>query len=349
MNDKFCNHYLCFGDGEYVSNIGKEEGDQSNTPFFACFLSRAKQDIDRYEQENAAYLAAPAKDQNLIRKRNKTGYNVFFSRKVNEVNNCQDKSHIPTKRGAIARFVGDAWKALSNEEREVFEREADKLNDEEHCVENEVHGQQGSRDDDSFCNSTTGPSICNKGEGSETQILDGNDTDSQPEPLVDEHEQRQVLPPDVTQEMSDDENHTALPSPTLPLEPPPPYMPEDDDERNHPPQEYKHHYPPPPINPIVVHQPQFSDFLAFLSGVSGAQQMHHFPPGMPPPNYPPMPYPPPGPYPPPNLDFGIPPPHEMPPYEMPLPPYGSDGMPPHHPDQPLPFYQPPLSYLEEDE
>ena len=340
---------LVFLGGEYVSNIGKEEDDQSNTPFFVCFLSRAKQDIYRYEQENAAYLAAPAKDQNPIRKRNKTGYNVFFSRKVNEVKSCQDKSDIPIKkRGAIARFVGDAWKALSNEEREVFEREADKLNEEEHCVENEVRGQQGSRDDDSICNSTTCPSICNKGEGSETQILDGNDTDLQPEPLLDEHEQRQVLPPDVTQEMSDDENHTALPSPVI--EPPPPYMPEDDDdERNYPPQEYKHHYPPgPPINPLVVHQPQFSDFLAFLSGVSRTQQMHHFPPGMPPPNYPPpMPYPP-GPYPPPNLDFGIPP-HEMPPYEMPLPPYGSDGMPYPHPDQPLPFYQPPLSYLEEDE
>ena len=288
------------------------------------FLSRAKQDIERYEKENAAYLAASAKDRNPIRnKRNKTGYNVFFSKKVNEVRNHQDKSHIPIKRGAVAKFVGDAWRALSNEERDVFEREAHQLNDKEHC------------------DNLLLLSVCNE-KGSETQKLDGNDNDLQPEPLVDENEQHQVLLPDgvVTQEMSDDENHTAVPSP-LPLEPPPPYMPEDD-ERNHPPQEYKHHYPPPPINPIVVHQPQFSDFLAFMSGVSRAQQMHHFPPGMPPqPNYPPPNMP----YPTPNLDFGISP-HEMPPYEMPLPPYGSEGMPPPLPEHPLPFYQPPPYYEE---
>lgn len=62
-----------------------------------------------------------------LRKRNKTGYNLFFSAHVLRMKNSE--SGVPTERGSVARIVGDAWKKMSNEERDFYEREADKQND----------------------------------------------------------------------------------------------------------------------------------------------------------------------------------------------------------------------------
>ena len=62
-----------------------------------------------------------------IRKRNKTGYNLFFSAHVLRMKTSD--SGVPSERGCVARIVGDAWKKMSNEEKDFYEREADKQND----------------------------------------------------------------------------------------------------------------------------------------------------------------------------------------------------------------------------
>eukprot|EP00956_Cyclotella_meneghiniana_P028725 scaffold67766_cov52-Cyclotella_meneghiniana.AAC.6 len=62
-----------------------------------------------------------------FRKRNKTGYNLFFSAHVLRMKNTENG--VPSERGSVARIVGDAWKKMSEEERDFYEREADKQND----------------------------------------------------------------------------------------------------------------------------------------------------------------------------------------------------------------------------
>lgn len=62
-----------------------------------------------------------------FRKRNKTGYNLFFSAHVLRMKNTE--TGVPSERGSVARIVGDAWKKMTEEERDFYEREADKLND----------------------------------------------------------------------------------------------------------------------------------------------------------------------------------------------------------------------------
>jgi hypothetical protein len=84
---------------------------------------RAKPDKDRYEEQMANYQA-PEKQN---RKRNKTGYNLFFSAHVLRMKNSD--SGVPSERGSVARIVGDAWKKMSAEEKDFYEREADKHND----------------------------------------------------------------------------------------------------------------------------------------------------------------------------------------------------------------------------
>lgn len=86
-------------------------------------LRRAKPDKDRYEEQMANYQA-PEKQN---RKRNKTGYNLFFSAHVLRMKNSD--SGVPSERGSVARIVGDAWKKMSAEEKDFYEREADKHND----------------------------------------------------------------------------------------------------------------------------------------------------------------------------------------------------------------------------
>lgn len=61
------------------------------------------------------------------KKRNKTGYNLFFSAHVLRMKNSE--LGVPSERGSVARIVGDAWKKMTDEERDFYEKEADKQND----------------------------------------------------------------------------------------------------------------------------------------------------------------------------------------------------------------------------
>lgn len=65
-------------------------------------------------------------DKQTNRKRNKTGYNMFFSAHVLRLK--QSETGVPSERGSVARLVGNAWKQLSNEDKQYYEREADKQN-----------------------------------------------------------------------------------------------------------------------------------------------------------------------------------------------------------------------------
>lgn len=89
----------------------------------AKYEERAKADRKRYEEQMAAYQPP---DRASNKKRNKTGYNMFFSAHVLRLR--QSDSGVPSERGSVARLVGLAWKALSAEEKQYYEREADKHN-----------------------------------------------------------------------------------------------------------------------------------------------------------------------------------------------------------------------------
>lgn len=88
-----------------------------------CRVYSAKTDRKRYEEQMAQYQP-PDKQSN--RKRNKTGYNMFFSAHVLRLK--QTESGVPSERGSVARLVGTAWKQLSADEKQFYEREADKHN-----------------------------------------------------------------------------------------------------------------------------------------------------------------------------------------------------------------------------
>jgi hypothetical protein len=51
---------------------------------------------------------------------------MFFSSHVLRLK--QTESGVPSERGSVARMVGSAWKQLSQEEKQYYEREADKHN-----------------------------------------------------------------------------------------------------------------------------------------------------------------------------------------------------------------------------
>lgn len=101
-------------------------------------MYRAKADRKRYEAEMAAYQPP---DKVANRKRNKTGYNMFFSSHVLRLK--QTESGVPSERGSVARLVGNAWKQLSNEEKNFYEREADR-----HNGMNPVHGPDEEDEED---------------------------------------------------------------------------------------------------------------------------------------------------------------------------------------------------------
>jgi hypothetical protein len=90
---------------------------------FVAFYRRAKGDRTRYEKQMAVYQPP---DKQANRKRNKTGYNMFFSAHVLRLKNSE--SGVPSERGSVARLVGTAWKSLNPEEKQFYEREADKHN-----------------------------------------------------------------------------------------------------------------------------------------------------------------------------------------------------------------------------
>lgn len=89
----------------------------------AKYEERAKADRKRYDEQMAQYQPP---DRASNRKRNKTGYNMFFSAHVLRLK--QSETGVPSERGSVARLVGTAWKSLSAEEKQYYEREADKHN-----------------------------------------------------------------------------------------------------------------------------------------------------------------------------------------------------------------------------
>lgn len=71
----------------------------------AKYEERAKADRKRYEEQMAQYQPP---DKQANRKRNKTGYNMFFSAHVLRLK--QSEMGVPSERGSVARLVGTAWK-----------------------------------------------------------------------------------------------------------------------------------------------------------------------------------------------------------------------------------------------
>lgn len=72
----------------------------------------------------AAYQP-PEKQKN--KKRNKTGYNMFFSAHVLRLK--QSDTGVPSERGSVARIVGNAWKvSLKNYKKQLFHPQIKSLN-----------------------------------------------------------------------------------------------------------------------------------------------------------------------------------------------------------------------------
>lgn len=67
---------------------------------------------------------------------------MFFSAHV--VRLKQSETGVPSERGSVARIVGETWKRLSAEEKQFYEREADKHNDANPVPEEE----EGVEEDD---------------------------------------------------------------------------------------------------------------------------------------------------------------------------------------------------------
>jgi len=75
----------------------------------AIYEEKAREDRRRYEAQMAAYQP-PEKQRN--KKRNKTGYNMFFSAHVLQLKDSEQG--VPSERGSVARLVGNAWKVRSS-------------------------------------------------------------------------------------------------------------------------------------------------------------------------------------------------------------------------------------------
>jgi len=105
-----------------VASTGNQWKELSSTEK-AKYDERAKSDRKRYDDQMAQYQPP---DKQANRKRNKTGYNMFFSAHVLRLK--QSETGVPSERGSVARLVGTAWKQLTAEEKQYYEREADKHN-----------------------------------------------------------------------------------------------------------------------------------------------------------------------------------------------------------------------------
>ena len=110
-----------------ISQLGKSYFSPESASFLTFVVSlrlcSAKGDRKRYETQMAEYQPP---DKQANRKRNKTGYNMFFSSHVLRLK--QTDSGVPSERGSVARLVGSAWKLLAPEEKAYYESEADKHN-----------------------------------------------------------------------------------------------------------------------------------------------------------------------------------------------------------------------------
>jgi hypothetical protein len=109
-----------------------------NSPSPNLHVTSAKEDRRRYEEQMLEYHG-PDKQNN--RKRNKTGYNMFFTAHVQQLK--QTDSGVPSERGSVARIVGETWKTLSAEEKQFYEREADKHNDQNPMKEDDDDDEDG--------------------------------------------------------------------------------------------------------------------------------------------------------------------------------------------------------------
>ncbi|GFH57951.1 hypothetical protein CTEN210_14427 [Chaetoceros tenuissimus] len=87
------------------------------------YEERAKADRERYEKEMDIYNPG----RKNVRKRAKTAYNMFFTAHMNALKS-KDKT-FPSERGEAARIVGNAWKKLSSEDRQMYEESATLANE----------------------------------------------------------------------------------------------------------------------------------------------------------------------------------------------------------------------------
>ncbi|KAL7539005.1 hypothetical protein ACHAXR_010711 [Thalassiosira sp. AJA248-18] len=215
----------------------------------ARYNEMAKPDEDRFEKETANYQAP----ERLNRKRNKTGYNVFFSHHVLKLK--REEGSVPAERGSVARIVGDAWKKMSAEEKDDYERQADKANAETDPVEIQLQPPQPM-----------------------------NPTGPPPE---------QMPPPMMEHPMNDGGPPPHGPDPNMPPPGmPPPYPP--DYGMHGPPPPVIHHppgydgyygAPPPPFDPYAYPPPPYPPY-----GPQPPPGEAMPPYGPPPPNYPMPPY-----------------------------------------------------------
>lgn len=88
------------------------------------YIERAKADKLRYKQEMNTYK--PTSTKVNPRKRNRTGYNVFFTYHVSLLKN--EQRGVPSERGSVARVVGHAWQRLTPAQKDFYEQEAIRLN-----------------------------------------------------------------------------------------------------------------------------------------------------------------------------------------------------------------------------
>jgi hypothetical protein len=88
--------------GAVCRKVGSLQASESHS-FLECALSfylfsRAKADRKRYDEQMAKYQP-PGKP--ITRKRNKTGYNMFFSHHVTNLKS--NDTGLPAERGSVAR------------------------------------------------------------------------------------------------------------------------------------------------------------------------------------------------------------------------------------------------------
>lgn len=88
------------------------------------YKEKAKTDKKRYNEQMAKYQPP---EKHINKKRNKTGYNMFFSAHVTRLK--ETDSGVPSERGSVARLVGNAWKELTPEDKQYYEQQADNMND----------------------------------------------------------------------------------------------------------------------------------------------------------------------------------------------------------------------------
>lgn len=224
---------------------------QLNAEEKAKYNEMAKPDEDRFQKETADYTAP----EKLNRKRNKTGYNVFFSKHVLELK--QNDGGVPSERGSVARIVGDAWKKIGAEEKDGYERQADQQNE------------------------------MNPMDQQPRMMMDPPPPDAMlPPPIPDQH----LRPPHMDEHppppMHDGGSPPPGHDPMGPHDPnmPPPYPPD-----------YGMHGPPPPVihqPPGYEHgygaYPPYDPY-AYPPNYHGGPPPPPYPPGMPPPGYGPPP------------------------------------------------------------